>query len=308
MTVHHVFANRTNIGDRLSALGIQRLLAVPVEEHLCDAPFIDATLAALAEAPEEDVLVIGGGGLFMDYFDSFWDGFLAVVAPRLRYCVWGAGFVDLKREPSRSSQSLSAEVARQAELCVVRDALSRDHLANPELPAPSPCPSMAVIDAEPPGWGVCHVDNFTTVGEREFEAMDAQCRDYASNTGRPYCRTNNLVGFAGDKTVDEVLARYRASDVIVTSRLHGCIIGVGMGRRVVAVSGDRKIESFMKDAGLGEWVLPQERVGKLAETLGRIDDQRSAHAFRERAHERLRMTAVAVRKTLALDASTGTTA
>lgn len=51
--VIHVFANRTNIGDWLSALGIQTLLApVAVREAYCDRRLLGTTMAVLdAPAP-----------------------------------------------------------------------------------------------------------------------------------------------------------------------------------------------------------------------------------------------------------------
>ena len=55
--IHHVYANRTNVRDGLSALGTQQLLGGgEVTEHLCDAPF---ALEALAVAGPRD-LVDGG--------------------------------------------------------------------------------------------------------------------------------------------------------------------------------------------------------------------------------------------------------
>ena len=73
--IHHVYANQSNVGDWLSARGIQSLLAPrAVTEHFCDEPFVPATLAALSKAGPEDFIVIGGGGLFMEYFGPFWEG------------------------------------------------------------------------------------------------------------------------------------------------------------------------------------------------------------------------------------------
>src|SRR5207244_3560144 len=89
VVIHHVFANRTNVGDLLSARGIQALLhPEPVTEHLCDDPFVESTLAALAGAAPDDVVVVGGGGLFMDYFEPFWRGLLDVLGER-PLCIWG---------------------------------------------------------------------------------------------------------------------------------------------------------------------------------------------------------------------------
>ena len=49
--IHHVYANQSNVGDWLSARGIQSLLApLTVTEHLCDEPFVPETLRKLAKA------------------------------------------------------------------------------------------------------------------------------------------------------------------------------------------------------------------------------------------------------------------
>ena len=74
--IYHIFANRSNIGDWLSAKGIQTLLApAEITECLCDEPFLDETFDRLSDATSRDFIVIGGGGLFMDYFVPFWDQF-----------------------------------------------------------------------------------------------------------------------------------------------------------------------------------------------------------------------------------------
>ena len=63
--IHHVFANRSNIGDWLSAKGIQRLLQpAPVTENLCDEVFVAQTLDALNRLEPSDLVLIGGGGIF----------------------------------------------------------------------------------------------------------------------------------------------------------------------------------------------------------------------------------------------------
>jgi hypothetical protein len=51
--IHHVLANRSNIGDSPSTNGIQSLLdPYLVVEHLFDEPFVQDNLAHLATATE----------------------------------------------------------------------------------------------------------------------------------------------------------------------------------------------------------------------------------------------------------------
>ena len=70
--IYHVYANQKNIGDWLSARGIQSMLEPhPVRELLCDEPFVPKTIEILGQAGPDDLVVIGGGGLFMDYFAPF---------------------------------------------------------------------------------------------------------------------------------------------------------------------------------------------------------------------------------------------
>lgn len=281
--IHHVFANRSNIGDWLSARGIQRLLRPhAVTEHLCDGPFVQQTLAELNQAGAEDLVVIGGGGLFMDYFDPFWTG-LRALGTRLRYCIWGVGYCDLKAEPSRPTPELLRNVVGASALCVVRDELTRRHLADCTLAAPVPCPSLVDIDAAQRGWGMLHVDNYTTAGAAAFETMDAECRRFAARTARPYRRTNNRIEPGREIDLRQCLALYQQSDVVVSSALHGCVIAVAMGKSVLAVSGDWKIEGFMHAAGLGDWVLDAADLSQLRTRLEALPLQAPVPEFVQRA-------------------------
>jgi polysaccharide pyruvyl transferase WcaK-like protein len=277
--IHQVFANKSNIGDWLSALGIQQLLSpLPVIEHLCDEPFVDQTLSALQHTSEHDLIVIGGGGLFMDYFAPFWTG-LRDLRPRAKLCLWGVGYCDLKAEPSHPPLDVVVEVLRASVISVVRDNLTRNYLGTDIVEPPVPCPSMVAIEPSPAGWGVLHVDNYTTAGAAAFEEMDAVCRDFSRATGRPYRRTNNRI----DREVDlkKILSLYEASDIVVSSALHGCIIAVAMGKPVCAVSGDRKIEAFMNVTGLCDWVLEVAEIAQLKEMLERLPNQPSVSSFVE---------------------------
>ena len=138
--IYHIYANRSNIGDWLSAKGIQKLLTpFEITECLCDAPFLEETMERLNNATKKDLIVIGGGGLLMDYFIPFWERFKPI-ADRVPFCIWGIGYCDLKNEPSLPPGNLVEGIINKSKFCIVRDELSRSYLPNCNLPNPIPCP------------------------------------------------------------------------------------------------------------------------------------------------------------------------
>lgn len=282
MRIHHVFANRANVGDWLSAQGIQLLVRehlaeVGFIEHLCDDPFVDDTLRDLERASDDELILVGGGGLFMDYFAPLWEGLSRLVSRR-PVAIWGVGYVDLKHEPSRPPLGLLRAVVAGARLTVVRDELTRQ-LLGVALPEPVPCPSLAAVNSLPLGFGVLHVNNYTTVGAEAYEAMRATGQALAAATHRPYRETNNRIEPGRSDHLDALLERYRRSDIVLSSALHGCVLAVAMGRPVIAVSGDRKIEAFMTSAGLDDWVLGQDELDQIPQVFERLERQSAASAF-----------------------------
>jgi polysaccharide pyruvyl transferase WcaK-like protein len=297
--IHHVFANKSNVGDWLSALGIQSLLA-PFEfrEHLCDEPFLDETLEKLSGLAPSDLIVIGGGGLFMDYFVPFWQGFQKI-ADRVPFCIWGVGYCDLKREASRPPQTLLEDIVRKSRLSSVRDEMSRRHLFRCALPSPVTCPSISIVKNSPrKGYGILHVDNYTTAGADVYDVMDACGRAFASNTQRPYLKTNNRISSGSKTSLKETIDLYAKSDIVLSSALHGCIIALAMGRRIVAVSGDHKVESFMEAAGLKDWVLDLNEIDSLPDRLSAVLRQQVPTDFIDRSRAENRAVAEQIKTLL----------
>ncbi len=292
--VHHVFANRSNVGDWASAKGIQKLLdGCRIVEHLCDEPFVDATLAALAKADPRDLVVVGGGGLLMDYFAPLWRGLRAL--PALRLCIWGVGVVDHKAGRSLPPLDVIRDVFRRALVCRVRDEHTRDVLSPFGLAEPVPCPSLVAVAPRPQAErGVLHAANLDLVGDAAYASMRREAMAFAERTKRPYRETDNRLAPADERTYAAALSLYERSDVVVSSRLHGCLLAIATGRRIVAVSGDRKVESTMQAAGLGDWVLDTDRLGDLPERLARVDEQPNATTFRDGAVRRNRVVAADV--------------
>ncbi len=253
--IYHVYANQKNIGDWLSARAIQSLIGRGrVVELFCDEPFVKETLAVLATAGPRDLVVIGGGGLFMDYFVPFWEGFLPI-APRVQFCIWGVGYCDMKDDPSRAPIDLLEQIVHHSTLCIVRDELTRQHLIGSALAPPVCCPTINLISTRPPGIGLLHVDTRGDVGEANYALMEACGRDCSARSGIQFQSMSNEIPAGSEKALMHAIDLYASSGLVMTARLHGCIIGLAMGRKVLAVSCDRKIESFMNAAGLASWVI-----------------------------------------------------
>ena len=304
--IHHVYANQSNVGDWLSARGIQSLLApLKVTEHFCDAPFARDTLRELSKATEKDFIILGGGGLFMDYFVPFWEGFREV-AERVPFVIWGVGCCDMKREKTRAPADLLEGIIRRSRLCVVRDELTRGLLTACPLPEPVPCPTMvAVPSTGSVARGLLHVDHYDNVGAEIYEEMVAVSERFAEETGRSYRQTNNLIPAGHEGALQKTLGLYASADLIVTSRLHGCIIALALGRRVLVVSADHKVESFMQAAGLSDWVIGLDELDSLPARLRELEKQPLRAAFVEKVRAKNAAVAEKVRSLIASVVSKG---
>ena len=144
--IFHVFANRSNIGDWLSAKGIQSLLApYTVTECLCDKPFVKETIEILHSATRNDLIIVGGGGLFMDYFIPFWKKF-RIIAERIPFFIWGVGCCDIKHENSIPPLSIIGKIIERSKLCIVRDEITKNFLSGFKIPSPVACPAVNIIE------------------------------------------------------------------------------------------------------------------------------------------------------------------
>ena len=298
--IYHIYANRSNIGDWLSARGIQKLLApLPIIECLCDEPFVEETLQSLSKASAKDIIIIGGGGLLMDYFIPFWEAFKPV-ADRVPFCIWGIGYCDLKNEHSLPPGNFVADIINKSKLCVVRDELTRSYLPNCALPAPVPCPSINVIEPVTiNGNDILHVDNYTTAGEAAYEVMCVAGKKFAMDNKVAYRQTNNRISKDSEKQMEDILSLYKKSGYVLSSALHGCIIGVTMGLKVLAVSGNRKIEGFMESVGLQDWVLNINETEKLPGLLNKIHLQYHPKPMLEKIRKQNQQVAADINKLIA---------
>lgn len=301
--IHHIYANQSNIGDWLSAIGIRKQLGdLPVIEHFCDEPFAEETLAALQKLTSHDFVIIGGGGLFMDYFAPFWKGFRSM-ASELRYCIWGVGCCEHKQSATRLSEDIMCDIVANSDFCTVRDDLTRSRLSRFNLPPPVPCSAISAVDARGPAQRrVLYVDHYDLLGEQNYSRVVSTLESFARNSGRSYRQTNNIIPRGNAAALEKSLDLYSSAEFVITSRLHGCIISVAMGRPALAISGDRKIESFMSAAGLSDWVCSIEEIEDLPSRIEALSSQTLPTAFVSRTREKHRFIAEKVRESTLVSA------
>jgi polysaccharide pyruvyl transferase WcaK-like protein len=266
--IYHIYANQSNIGDWLSAQGIQKLLnPESLVECFCDTPFVGDTIEKLSHATSKDLIVIGGGGLLMDYFIPFWTAF-KTISEKIPFCVWGIGYCDLKMEETKPPAKLISEILVNSRLSIVRDEITRTYLKSLKLPAPVQCPSLNVINnISIESQDLLHVVNYSTVGPEAYNEMCFQGKLWAKKNNKVYRETNNLIQKGDIEQLNNILSLYRRSGYVLSSALHGCIISAAMGLKVITVSGDRKIEGFMNVIGLQEYVLEPNECSKIQQLL-----------------------------------------
>lgn len=299
--VHHVFACRTNVGDWLSALGIQAMLCpLSLREYWCDSAFASITIERLSRLPRDSTIVVGGGGLFHVCFREFWEG-LQTIADRSRLYIWGVGCCAHKDTETRLPTSVLQPVIESSRYCSVRDQLTWDYLRAHDLPPPVPCPAFCEVGAEPTdrGWGLLNVTHPDLLDAPTQLEIRTTCKDFAQSTERPVRQTQNRVRSGNAHSLCKLLKLYGASDLVVSSRLHGCVIALAMEKKVIAVSADSKIDSFMQAANLLDWVCHVDDVSRLEQLISAVSEQPSRAAFTDEVRRQNRAIADIVKSNVA---------
>ena len=81
---------------------------------------------------------------------------------------------------------------------------------------------------------------------------------------RPFCSVSQA------ESPDELLDFYRGVDAVISSRLHGVLLGLVAGRPVIALSHERKVRAVMTDADMASFCT--ELTGSSAEQIDAMID------------------------------------
>ena len=130
---------------------------------------------------------------------------------------------------------------------------------------------VAIAPSAGPRETVLHVDHYDNVGAENFEKMEAFAAEFAYATGRRHRKTNNLLTAGRKLELEKIVDLYAAAEVVLTSRLHGCIIASALERPFLAVTADRKVNAFMRAAGLERWICSLAEVDTIPARLAELE-------------------------------------
>lgn len=230
-----------NLGNYTSFWGVDELLGPAYWPRRR----IDCRDYRAINVEQYDVAVIGGAGLLAAGFAGFWDW---LARQRIPVIIMGVG-VCLPDQDSAAAAWERGGVPREAVAALgdrllyasVRDDLTREYygLRGADV---TYCPTLAFLhrrfDVPVRGRNTLYAHHDGLAHDKEGASLRALADD----------TTDNLML---SQSGDAILAKYVAADVVITTRLHGAIIAMGLGRPYVAVAHDSKLRAFHRQHGGG---------------------------------------------------------
>lgn len=232
-----------------------------------------------------DAIVIGGGGLFQDQYGwrltagSLLAALMGLLQQKPVYVI-GVGAGPLRRKWLRR---LVGRVLSEVDGLCVRDQESRQELEDcgvpPEriavtadvvfsmnieqfcVPKPAGTPTAAFILREWEGVDQQAVAALLDgLAERGYQiqlhgfepAQDQQFYEKITTHCRPAARQS--FQWVIPRTLQESLETFQKADVVVSMRLHGCILACLCGIPLIPVLYERKVGAFARQTGLADWL------------------------------------------------------
>lgn len=248
--VAFIYAEPSNSGDYASYLGVRHLVGQAGVELFAASLALKETVRTLSRPPGPgrrwQAVFVGGGGLFQNCFDGFWERLLELEVPLV---VFGVG----ANQAGNFRQVLAPEMRRRlvakAVAVHVRDRFTQQLFA--DYPGASVtvgvCPSVNYLHeagrdlprAASHLLHVCHPADLSLTGVSLPELRDAAVAEW--RLGLAYDETDHLAGLDGG-----LLRRYARAALVVSSRLHGCIFSYALGKPFLAIECDRKVGAFLE--------------------------------------------------------------
>lgn len=246
--VVYIYANKRNVGDYISFLGIKHLVKEEGVELFCSPMWskqLTSALKIIKQRNPKCLVVIGGGGLIQPVFQPFWDN---IMASGLPYVCFGIGINKMPGRPEMQADYINKIIEKSA-LCGVRDEYTQSTIKT--LTGKSVymgiCPSVNYVNEH--YWNddinqkgellhMYHPSDVRLAGA-DLDKIKASLKSVAKKLGLNYSEHTNM-------SADHLgmLSRVSKARLVVSSRLHGCIMSQAMGVPYLPLYCDEKIKSF----------------------------------------------------------------
>lgn len=260
--VIYVFANKRNVGDYISHQGVQQLVNIPGPMMLCTPvaqKLYHYQLNYLRKHNPSCHVVIGGGGLLQGVFTDFWQ---TLVDSKLSYSLFGVGLNRMPGRPELAAPLLHAIFA-QATVLGLRD-LMTVALVEPEFQSKvrlHTCPAhnfvaeycnSISIKVQPVLLHMLHEADLR-LAKVDIAVLKQHVHSLAQRYGLTYVESNNM---HNDFTM--AITQVATSQVVISSRLHGCIMSYATGRPCVGIACDEKLSQYIETHTQMHCVKPDE--------------------------------------------------
>ena len=187
--------------------------------------------------------------MFQETFDQFWRVILNKGIP---YVIFGVGINKLEKMRRVTNPQLLADIVERAEYIRVRDDMTKEFITNSNEKnniSTGICPSINFL--YPNYWcsdlqqnnvmlHVVHPADLR-MAHGDISLLSRNLQKCAQHLSLSYMEEDNMkCDYRG------LLQKYHKARIVVSSRLHGCIISYAMGIPFVPILCDEKTEAFLK--------------------------------------------------------------
>jgi hypothetical protein len=248
--IYYCCANNLNIGDHFSMLGVREAVGLSGEDLFLERR--NGPLSAkLDSMSSKDSIIIGGGGIIKDYFKKYWIDILKYQKKRnYKLYLFGIGVCDHKYVSKSTvfDEALIKSIVNNSAISYIRPPIPIDDRRIKE----TFCPSMLYVHKKygkqvSLGNKLLYVSHAGLVGKGADTKIISLLKDYCKEYKIEYSQVGNIA--RDEESVSRIMKKYCEANLIVTTRLHGYILGAALKKRVVAISKDYKIEGFASIIG-----------------------------------------------------------
>jgi polysaccharide pyruvyl transferase WcaK-like protein len=212
-------------------------------------------------------VLVGGGGLLQQCFNTMWRGLIDIEIP---FIVFGVGVNRYHDFRFPTPPDLVRQIHSHSLYFRVRDNMTARYVEDATGISPSVgiCPSIAYLRSIP----IQRISQPTHLfsSNTSLSFLRTRLTHVASNLDLIYDETNHVNGLTR-----QLVGQYKRAALIVSSRLHGCIFALAFSIPFVAIALDEKISAFLDTHAPTTYLVNEDKLCDVLTTgfLKQVMDQ-----------------------------------